>query len=223
MNRAILVSGINTEIGKTKLITALAAYWLKYNAHKEIALIKLVQTGHGDLEHYQALFKDQLFTILSPLIFDAPLAPPLAAALEGKSVDLGYLWQVFSHQRETKALVLAEGSGGLGSPITQELVFADLAASWNLATILVAPVQLGVIAQIVANVALARQKGVNILGIVLNCQSHLSQQQIDNWAPRDLIVQLTQTPVIGYFPYLEGDDLDLLVQAAANLDLEYIF
>jgi len=222
MNRVILVSGINTEVGKTKIITALTAYWLKYRDPNQLALIKLVQTGHGDLEHYQALFKDKQFTILSPLIFDAPIASPLAAAIEGKTVDIGYLWQVLSKIRSAKDFVLAEGSGGLGSPVTQELVFADLAASWNLPTILVATVQLGVIAQIVANIALARQKGVRILGIILNCQSPLSQQQIDNWAPRDLIASLTETPIIGYFPYLQEDDLDILAQAAADLELEYV-
>jgi len=226
MNRAILISGTNTEVGKTRVITALAAYWLKHNSAQGLGLIKLIQTGVGDFQYYQELFKPPApqLEILAPLVFAAPLAPPLAAAYEGREINLAHLWQVFSSLRESRAFVLAEGIGGLGSPLTDEFTLADLAAAWRLPTVLVAPVQLGAIAQIVANVALARQTGVSLLGIILNCSGPVTEQQMADWTPLDLIVRLTQTPVLGYFPYLENvTDLDTLADKASHLDLEYLF
>jgi dethiobiotin synthetase len=229
MNSTILISSTNTEVGKTQVITALTAYLLKHRDQKElVGLIKLIQTGQGDLEYYlelfDAQFKEKRLQIEAPLVFEKPIATPLAAEYEGKEIDLGYLWQQFSALSSSSDFVLAEGSGGLGSPITRELTFADLAASWRIPTILVAPVELGVIAQIVANVALARQKGVNLLGIVLNCTCQLDEEQIADWAPVDLIFGLTQVPILGYFPYLENpQDLDALCVAASGLDLEVIF
>lgn len=84
-------------------------------------------------------------------------------------------------------LVLVEALGGLGSPITNELTVADLAGQWRLETLLVAPVKLGAIAQIVANVALARDRKVNLRGIVLSCAVPVSPDAIAQWTPIALI------------------------------------
>jgi dethiobiotin synthetase len=120
-------------------------------------------------------------------------------------------------------LVIAESLGGLGSPVTHEMTVADLAGQWRLETLLVAPVRLGAIAAIVANVALARQQGVKLKGIVLSCDRTLSQGQMEQWAPPDLIQSLTQLPVLGRLPYL-GDrpTFSRLSEAAATLQLEAI-
>ena len=226
MNPAILISGTDTEVGKTRIITALAAYYLQYNATASLGLIKLIQTGLGDLQYYQELFKEippGRLDIVAPLVFDTPIAPPLAAMYEGKEINLAHLWQVFSGLLEAKTLVLAEGCGGLGSPITNELTVADLAATWRIPTILVAPVALGTIGQIVANIALARQTGVSIIGIILNCSRPVTPRQMADWAPIDLIVGLTQTAVLGCFPYSPSDtNLLDLAQFTSNLALEHI-
>jgi len=82
------------------------------------------------------------------------LAPPPAA--EGRRVELELVWQAFESLRSSRDWVLVEALGGLGSPVSEEFTVADLAAEWRLPTVLVVPVNLGAIAQAVANVALAR-------------------------------------------------------------------
>ncbi len=227
MNPAILISGTDTEVGKTRIITALAAYWLKHRpASKSLGLIKLIQTGVGDSQYYDQLFNKQSgqrLKILTPLVYETPIAPPIAAEYEEREINLAHLWQVFSALKDSQDFVLAEGLGGLGSPITSELTIADLAAAWRLPTVLVVNIKLGAIAQTVANIALARQTGVSILGIILNCATPVTPRQIADWTPADLITKLTQTPVIGCFPYLESStDLGSLAEAASLLDLEYL-
>jgi dethiobiotin synthetase len=221
---ALLITGTDTEIGKTVLTTALIAYWQKYCPSRSLGVMKPIQAGTGDRELYTQLFSlDQSPESITPLYFQAPLAPPLAAEKEGRIVDLASVWQAFAHLREQRDFVLIEALGGLGSPVTHELTVADLASDWRLPTVLVVPVKLGAIAQAVANVALARQSNIHLKGIVLNCNQPRSDQEIANWTPTDLIESLTNIPVLGCLPYLTNPtDLNLLTKVASDLDLEQL-
>lgn len=221
----LFIAGTDTDSGKTVLTSALAAYWLKHFPHQPLSLMKPLQTGIGDREHYLRLFAlNQTVEELNPISFDAPLAPPLAADLANQSIQLHIAWQTFIQLRQRSQLLLVEGLGGLGSPITHELTVADLAWDWHLPTLLVVPVKLGAIGQAIANVAMARQTKVNLHGIVLNCPQPLTHEQIQQWAPADLIESFTGVPVLGQLPYIDDrENLDALSQAAAELDLERFF
>ena len=141
---ALLVVGTDTEVGKTVVTTALVAYWQKHFAKTSLGLMKPVQSGVGDFELYTKLFElDQASEAIAPQRFSAPLAPPLAAAQEGKTVDLGVVWQSLNQLLTEKDFVLVEALGGLGSPVTDEWTVADLAAAWRLPILLVVPVKLG--------------------------------------------------------------------------------
>ena len=218
---ALLITGTDTETGKTVLTTALAAYWQRF-VSPSLGIMKPIQAGIGDRELYLQLFTlNQSIDEINPLYFDAPLAPPIAAAKEGRTIDLGLVWQKFQQLTSARDLVLVEALGGLGSPITNEFTVADLAAEWRLPTVLVVPVKLGAISQAVANVALARLTGVALKGIILNCVQPVTKAQINDFTPVDLIQSLTNIPILGCLPYLENPtDLDKLAQVAANLDLE---
>lgn len=218
----LFIAGTDTDAGKTVLTSALAAYYQTYYSQHSLAILKPLQTGSGDRELYLQLFNlKQTPAELNPLQFQAPLAPPLAAELEGRAIDLALPWRTLQSLQQTYDLVLVEGLGGLGSPVTRELTVADLARDWRLPTLLVVPVKLGAIGQAVANVALAHQCRIQLQGIVLSCVQPVSPTQIDQWAPADLIQDMTQIPVLGRLPHLDNPrDLNQLAQAAAQLDLE---
>lgn len=218
----LLITGTDTEAGKTVLTTALAAYWQKYYPQCSWGIMKPIQAGIGDREWYQNLFAlEQSAAEITPLYFQAPLAPPIAAAKENRRVDLAVVWQALTELQKRRDFVLVEALGGLGSPITEEFTIADLAGEWRLPTLLVVPVRLGAIAQAVANVALARQKKVNLQGIILNCVQPRTEAEIADWTPPELIQSLTNIPVLGCLPHLDNlTDLDKLAQAASNLDWE---
>jgi dethiobiotin synthetase len=130
---------------------------------------------------------------------------------------------VFTELQARFPFVLVEGVGGLGSPISWELTVADLAHDWRIPTVLVVPVRLGAIAAAVANVALARQAGVPLLGIILNCVQPRSEAEVADLTPIDLIESLTQTRVLGTIPCLEdAHNLNQLIQVASHLDLELL-
>ena len=223
------IAGTDTDAGKTWVTIALAAYWQRYCARPDgeqrlLSIFKLMQTGTGDWELYNRLFgESEEVEVVVPLRFSTPVAPPIAAAKEGKNIDLGKVWQEYSVARQKSDLILMEFLGGLGSPITNELTVGNLAADWRLPTVLVVPVRLGAIAHTVANVALARSLNLDLKGIILNCTQSDLQSQIEDLTPVDLIQFLTQIPVIGILPYVEDiTDGDRLASAVADWDLELI-
>jgi dethiobiotin synthetase len=183
--------------------------------------MKPLQSGVGDKETYQSLFGlDQSEEEITPLYFQAPLAPPIAAAKENRTIDLGLVWRTFLKLQRERDFLLVESLGGLGSPVTDELTVADLAGEWHLPTVLVVPVRLGAIAQAVANAALARQAKINLLGIVLNCNQPRSEEEVRDLTPTRLIESLTNFPVLGYLPYLEDvNDLEALAELGSNLTI----
>ena len=222
MKNSLLIAGTNTDVGKTFVTVSLMYYQEKYGVAESLGLLKLLQTGTGDRELYEELFGEQAqIKVVTPLQFTAPLAPPIAAEQEGKTIDLKLVWQSLSQLQQHQDIVLIEALGGLGSPITKELTVANLAADWRLPTVLVVPVELGAIAQAVANVALARSLNINLKGIILSCTSGHSQTQQQDLAPVELIESLTQTRVLGTLPYIENiKDREPIIKAVTNWDLE---
>lgn len=225
MLKTLLITGTDTEAGKTVVTTALAAYWQKYYPQRSLGIMKPIQSGMGDRELYQTLFSlEQSPEEITPLYFQAPLAPPIAAAKENRQVDLAVVWRTLLALQKQRDLVLIESLGGLGSPITDELTVADLAGEWRLPTILVVPVRLGAIANAVANVALARQTKIALRGIVLNCIQPRQEEEIADLTPVGLIQSLTNIPVLGCVPYVENpQDLEKLAEIAAGLDWETLY
>ena len=226
---ALLIAGTDTDVGKTFVTIALASYWQQYRLNPDrspdfLGIFKLMQTGTGDVELYNRLFAEaEGIEVTTPLRFASPVAPPVAAAKEGTTIELGKVWQEFNAMQQKSGLVLMETLGGLGSPITNELIVGNIAADWRLSTVLVVPVKLGAIAQTVANVALARSLKIDLKGIILNCSQPETQETIEDFTPIDLIESLTQIPVIGTLPYIENiAERDRLGQAVANWDLELI-
>jgi dethiobiotin synthetase len=223
-NQPLLIAGTDTEVGKTVLTTSIAAYWQKYRPHQRLGIFKPIQTGEGDRELYHALFQTgQSLDEITPLHFKTPIAPPIAAEREGRSIDLGLVWQRFQALQQQRDWVIVEALGGFGSPVTWELTVADLARDWQLPTVLVVPVKLGAMSQAVANVALARQSGVSLVGLVLNCIRPTTAEEIADLAPAEPIESLTNTRVLGYLPHLaDPTNLDRLAAVASDLALEYL-
>lgn len=219
----LLITSTDTDAGKTVLTAALVAYAQKHLPQQNWGILKPIQCGTGDREFYSELFGRSAEDI-NPVYLSNPLAPPIAAALAGVKIDLAKAWQALQQMRQQHDFVLVEALGGLGAPMTAELVVADIARDWRLPAVLVVPVKLGAIGSAVANVALARQYNVQLRGIVLNCPQPLFDTEIANFAPSELIQSLTRTPVLGCLPYLPNvRNLDSLAAAAASLDLEILF
>lgn len=174
----IFITGTDTDVGKTYVTSQLAA--AQSLRGRRVGVYKPVASGCevvGDelrasdaISIWRAAGKPLTLDDVCPQMFLAALSPPMAAALEGKSVDEDLLVSGLDRWRDRDFdLVIVEGAGGLFSPISRSMLNIDLAKRIDPDEItLVAANRLGVIHQVVATCEAARHRGVTINRIVLS-------------------------------------------------------
>ena len=153
---AWVVTGTDTEIGKTVFAAALAGalqahYWKPVQAGIE---------GGGDRDRVAALSGLPPSRILPEAYrLTMPCSPHEAAARDHIAIDPARL-----APPAVRPLVI-EGAGGALVPLTRDLLFADVFARWNLPAIVVARTGLGTINHSLLTIEALRHRGVAILGI----------------------------------------------------------
>lgn len=157
MSRGIVVTGTDTDVGKTVFAAALTAaihgtYW------------KPVQAGldeGGDRARVAALSglpEDRILPEAYRL--RTPCSPHRAAEIDGVTIDPARL----ALPACDRPMVI-EGAGGVLVPLTRKLVYADVFARWRLPVVLVARTALGTINHSLLSIEALRARAVPILGI----------------------------------------------------------
>lgn len=226
--KTLLITGTEAQIGKTTVITALLAYWQRYCSDRSIGVMKPVDlytnaADDRDCDRLSHFGLNQTAAEITPIALQSADTTSLLPMIQQeKDLDLAKIWQQL--QQLDRHLVVIETWGGLGAPLTTTMTWADLAWDWHLPAVLVAPVRPGAVAQIVANVALARQCRLNLKGILLNAVHPCHPNDWEAWVPIDLIQSLTSKPVLGCLPHLsQPDNPDQLIQAVSDWQLEQLF
>jgi dethiobiotin synthetase len=179
MQRVLFVAGAGTEIGKTfisaGLIRALRQRGLKVGALKP-AVSGFDEANAADSDPGRLLAAlDQPLTPnnlaqMSPWRFRAPLAAPMAAAAEGRSLlayDLVELCRTRMEAFDGDVLII-ESAGGLMSPIAEDATNLDLAERLGAPVLVVGGTYLGSISHTLCALAAARAHQVAVRAIVLS-------------------------------------------------------
>lgn len=158
--RAIVVTGTDTDVGKTVFAAALAgalgaAYW------------KPVQAGlggGGDARTVARLGGLPPKRVLPEAYrLSTPCSPDRAAELDGVAIDPDRLVPPASD-----GPLVIEGAGGVLVPVTGDLLFADLFARWRLPVVLVARTALGTINHSLLSIEALRARGLPLLGVAFS-------------------------------------------------------
>jgi dethiobiotin synthetase len=175
----LIVAGAHTEIGKTQvacaLIRAARASGRTVDAFKPVVSgidpATLAESDPGRLLAAlgRPLTQESLDAI-SPWRFAAPLAPPMAAALEGRSLPLAPLAEACRAWLAASPadLSLIEGVGGLMSPIADHATCLDLLAGIEAPTLLVGGAYLGAISHTLTALEVLRSRGRAPLAVVVS-------------------------------------------------------
>lgn len=156
--RPIIVTGTDTEIGKTVFAAALAGalgahYWKPVQAGVEddgtdamrVARLSGLPRGHVLDEAYRLA---------------TPCSPHLAAEIDGVTIEAARL-----ALPAVDGPLVVEGAGGVLVPISRRETYADQFARWGAPVVLVARTVLGTINHTLLSVEALRARGVAILGV----------------------------------------------------------
>ncbi len=97
-----------------------------------------------------------------------PLAPAVAAGLEGRGISREVVLTAHAELQLRHEFVFVEGAGGLAVPFDEELDMAGLALALGLPLLVVAPAGLGTINHGVLTVEYARARGLQVRAFLLN-------------------------------------------------------
>lgn len=183
----IFITGTSTGVGKSHVGAMIARALVQADAR--VGVYKPVESGcthDGDApvaadarRLWQAAGQPGQLRRVCPQRFEAPLAPPQAAALEGHQVDAGLLRSGLGYWRQCSDVVLVEGAGGLMSPLSEADYNVDLARDLGLPLLIVAANELGTINATLQTLITARALAPHlaIAGVVLNQALERPQDQ----------------------------------------------
>jgi dethiobiotin synthetase len=168
---ALLVTGTDTGVGKTFVACALAHALRRQG--RSVAVMKPVETGVDgapeDALRLRAAAADPApLDAICPYRLRAPLAPAVAARLEGVTIDLDRLVGLIARRAAEADLLLVEGAGGLLVPIVERETYADLAARAGLPLLIVAANRLGTVNHCALTARVAADAGLLVRGFVLS-------------------------------------------------------
>ena len=225
MSHVVVVTGIDTGVGKTVVTAAIGA--LARDAGQHVAVVKPVQTGvepgqPGDLDEVRRLTSiDDLHEYAR---FPEPLAPATAARRAGVRAPAVGEHASMVGELADRDLVLIEGAGGLLVEVDSDGgTIADLAALLGAPVVVVTRAGLGTLNATALTCSYLRARGIGCLGLV-----------IGEWpAAPDLaascnledLPRYAGAPLLGRIPEGAGrmDRPEFLQTAAAGLDRAVLF
>ena len=206
--KSLFILGTDTDVGKTIVAGALAAYLtsigLKVGVMKpfESACLKDIS---GKLIPKDTLFLkemaacEELLDCVNPYRFEAPLAPAVAASLEGKVIDFERIQAAYKKFENQYDLLLIEGAGGLLVPLAAQMTNLNLIQILKSPVLLIARAGLGTINHTLLTLSQLKMHAIETKGVILNhctqtsdLSARYNRQSLEEWS---------FAPIFGEMPY----------------------
>ncbi len=176
----LFVTATDTGVGKT-VATCAIAWQLRQQGVEKVGVCKPFATGCRRLreglvsEDAEALahFSDcrQRLDVINPIRYLKPLAPAVAAEGADEPPDFELLADCLHRLDEVNDALLIEGVGGVMVPLSPgdaKITVLDLIAAIGYPVVVVCRAGLGTLNHTAMTVALLRQRGCRVAGLVIN-------------------------------------------------------
>jgi len=209
MARAIFITGTDTGVGKS-IASAVIAMLLKRQGHA-VGIMKPVTSGCLERDGVRVSQDAELLGFAAgipltpdctPYLLKAPLAPSVAASLEGVRIDFQVIRDAYQRIAARYDFVIVEGAGGLMVPLAGGLLMADLALQLALPIAVVARPGLGTVNHTLLTTFCAGNLGLEVKGVIINQFPECPDQAAES-APH-LIASLCGSQLLGVFPEVTG-------------------
>jgi len=193
MRPAFVMTGTDTDVGKTVLAAALIAaldgcYWKP---------VQCGLVGETDAEIVRRLAGARDSQIIPEVYrLTTPASPHLAAERDGVEIDVDRL-AALPDAGGVRPLII-EGAGGLMVPLTRRFLQIDLFAHWGLPVILCSSTRLGTINHSLLSIEALKRRGIPLLGIAF-----VGEEQADS---ERTIVEMGGVRRLGRLPHIDPLD-----------------
>lgn len=198
------ITGTDTEIGKTYVASALIR-WLVGQGHR-VAGMKPIASGcersaeglrnDDALSLMAAANMDIPYETVNPFAFEPAIAPHIAAAETGQSIDIETISKV-AKTIEADYLVI-EGVGGWCVPLGGGHLLAELARATADEVIIVVGMRLGCINHALLTASQVKRDGMQLKGWIANHVDPDMQVQAENL---ETLRSLMPIPLLGVLPW----------------------
>jgi dethiobiotin synthetase len=211
----LFVTGTDTGVGKTFVACAIA-HALRARGRR-VGVVKPVETGvDGEPEdacRLRAAAGDaSSLDDVCPYRLRAPLAPAVAARLEGVTIDVDRIAGLIARRASAVDVLLVEGAGGLLVPITGTTTYLDLAVRLRAPLLIVAANRLGTVNHCALTARVAAAAGVEVRGFVLSQPAPETDASAETNA--DTIATLTGLRCLASVGYVRSPE-----EAAPQIDV----
>jgi dethiobiotin synthetase len=200
MSRRIVVTGTDTEIGKTVFAAGLtdllsASYWKPIQAGLD------GETDSEIVARLGGLCSDRILPERYRL--KTPVSPHQSAAIDGVGIDAKELTVPDTGGRP----LVIEGAGGLMVPLDPTTLYIDVFARWRIPVVLCARTSLGTINHSLLSVEALRRRDIDVLGIAFIGDSNPESERT--------ICEIGRVKRLGRLPRLSPLTQDTLREAFA--------
>ncbi len=203
MRRGIFITGTDTGVGKTYVAAGIAAGLRRLGI--DVGVMKPAETGCGRragrlipedaLRLMKAAGTRDPLGLVNPYRFKKPLAPSLAAELEGKLIDPVKIKTAFKKLSRIHDFMIIEGAGGIMVPLRHDYTYLDLVRAFRLPVVIVARPALGTINHTLLTISALRHGGIAILGVVVNYAQDTRRGLAETTSP-SVIEEISGIPVL---------------------------
>ena len=167
----LFITGTDTGVGKTHVTCAIAK-----SLRPNVLAMKPIATG-ATWAHDRFLSDDTCalaeacdadYDSVTQWSFPQPVAPAVAARLNGVSLTIDALTIAVRKQIRPGRRVLVEGVGGLLCPLTDHDTVADWIVALSMPTIIVARRSLGTLNHTLLTLEVAKHRGLKVRGVVIS-------------------------------------------------------
>lgn len=201
------VTGTDTGVGKT--VISLGLMQLLQDQGLRVVGMKPVASGcertsdglrNTDalrLQHQSSDMPD--YAMVNPYAFEPPIAPHIAAAQAGISIDLETLQKNYQSLSENADRVIVEGVGGWQVPLSKKASMTDFARLLELPVILVVGIRLGCLNHALLTARAIAADGLRLAGWVANTLPPVSAAMDENISS---LKSMINAPLLGVLPAL---------------------
>jgi dethiobiotin synthetase len=209
MGKGVFITGTDTGIGKTfvavRLIKALKDRGLSVCPMKPAESGCSVRKGQlipaDAIKLMKASGAKEPLDMINPYRLKHPLAPSVAAEIEGVRINRKKILSAYGRLSKKYDITIVEGAGGIMVPVYKKYLFLDLAEDLKLPVVIVARPGLGTINHTLLTIEAVRQRGLHVLGVILNYAEKYGKGLSEKTNP-EVIEKLGRAPVLGVVPHL---------------------